>query len=153
MVFAVLPGSAAAVAATTAPQTNDVPRQPPPPILNESLAGRDSFGPELAAVLKERLAAGHVDPATTRLAARTGDRSALARALAVAADADAAEADRIALIDLLGERAESASLALLLSLATGPASDAIRSGSYKLRPSIRRGLRTRFRTRSKSGLR
>jgi mono/diheme cytochrome c family protein len=41
---AVLTGAIAAVAAaTTGRQTNDLPRQQLPPILNESLAGRDSF--------------------------------------------------------------------------------------------------------------
>ena len=77
MVVAVLTGSAAAVAATTAPQTNDVPRQPPPPILNESLAGRDSFDLYCAAC---HGTTAHGDgPVAAQLKTRPPDLTQLAR--------------------------------------------------------------------------
>jgi len=68
---------AAAVAATTAPQTNDVPRQPPPPILNESLAGRDSFDRYCAAC---HGTTAHGDgPVAAQLKTRPPDLTQLAR--------------------------------------------------------------------------
>ena len=60
-------------------------------------------------------------PATltlTRLAARVGSRSAIERARAVAADSHAPERERLAMLDLLGELKDRASVGLLLDLAT-----------------------------------
>ena len=67
----------------------------------------------------------------TRLAARFGSRPAGERARAVAADRRSSEPDRLAMLDLLGELKDRASLGLLLDLSTrdDSASSSVRSAA------------------------
>jgi putative membrane-bound dehydrogenase-like protein len=108
-------------------------RRPLLAVLEDSLRGRPmgKLGPALARAVKGPPASGPgtFDPLTTRLAARAGDRAALDRAIAAAADRQAAEPDRLAMIALLGELSDRASLVPLLGLATGGESDALRTAA------------------------
>ena len=58
------------------------------------------------------------DVTLTRLAARAGSRPAMERARAIAADSHAPEQERLAMLDLLGELKDRASVGLLLNLTT-----------------------------------
>ncbi|MGP0066045.1 MAG: PVC-type heme-binding CxxCH protein [Isosphaeraceae bacterium] len=99
---------------------NDDARKPLLAVLDESLRGRKpgAVDPVLSASIMN-LAGRHAgDPVLTRLAARLGSRPAVDRARRVAADRRAPAADRLAMIDLLGELGDPASAGMLLDLAT-----------------------------------
>jgi len=69
------------------------------------------------------------DPALTRLAARLGSRPAAERVRAVAVDRRAAVPMRLAMIELMGERSDPASVVVLAGLATGDDPDAVRAAA------------------------
>jgi putative membrane-bound dehydrogenase-like protein len=71
------------------------------------------------------------DSTLIRLAARLGEDSALERLRSIVADRHAAEADRLAMLEILGELKDQASVDRLLKLATavGPVTASIRSAA------------------------
>lgn len=101
--------------------------------LDEATRGRQpgQMGPELTDTLRARLETGASDAATTRIAARANIPEALALAAARAADPGAADAERIAMIDLLGERGDRANLDALIKLAVEPGRDAVRAAALR----------------------
>jgi putative membrane-bound dehydrogenase-like protein len=94
-------------------------RRPLLAALDEAMRGRGSVAvaPGLARDVIGRADREPRDVTLTRLAARFGSRPASERARAVAANPRAPEPDRLAMIDLLGDLRDRASLGLLLDLA------------------------------------
>ena len=88
--------------------------------LDEAMRERkaETVAPDLARAIVELADRDPGDVTLTRLAARLGSQPALERARAIAADRRASEADRLAMLDLLGELKDRASVRLLLDLAT-----------------------------------
>jgi putative membrane-bound dehydrogenase-like protein len=86
--------------------------------LEKGLEGRkiDAVPPELADSMRTLAAASHPGVAQLRLAIRLGVEDAYARAIAQARDRSTPEADRIALIEILGQRPKPGGEAALLAL-------------------------------------
>jgi putative heme-binding domain-containing protein len=99
--------------------------------LDEAMSGRPagSVAPALIRAVVDLAVHDAGDPTLTRLAARLGSRPAGDRARAVAAERQAPESDRRLMLDLLGELRDLAALDLLLNLATGDESAAVRSAA------------------------
>jgi putative heme-binding domain-containing protein len=92
--------------------------------LEESMRGRRSgtVAPSLSEAIVERWAREPTDAILTRLAARSGDVSAVRRVVAVARDVQESEPNRLAMLDLQGELGNRESLPVLLDLAIEDAS-------------------------------
>ena len=92
----------------------------------------DTMAPSLAQTIVKLADRDPADPTLTRLAARAGSRSAMERARAIAASSHAAEHERSAMLDLLGELKDRASVGLLLNLATheNKAINAVRAAAF-----------------------
>ena len=88
--------------------------------LDEAMRGRGlvAVAPGLERAIVNRADRDPRDATLTRLAARLGDRPAVERARAVAADHRSPGPDRLAMLDLLGDLKDRVSLDLLLDLAT-----------------------------------
>ena len=101
----------------SAPTDHD--RRPLLAALDEALRGRkpDVVEPVLSKAILSLADHEPGDMTLTRLAARLGRRPAIERVRGVAVDRRAFEADRLAMLDLLGELKDPASVGLLLDLA------------------------------------
>jgi putative membrane-bound dehydrogenase-like protein len=98
---------------------SDKMRRPLLVALDEAVSERrsDVLAPSLAQALIKLADHDPTDVNITRLAARVGSPAAIERMRAIAADHGANEPDRLAMIELLGERKDRTSLALLMDLA------------------------------------
>jgi putative membrane-bound dehydrogenase-like protein len=98
----------------------DEARRPLLAALDGAMRGRGTVAvaPGLTRAVIARADRNPRDATLTRLAARFGSRPALERARAAAADRRSPETDRLAMLDLLGELKDRASLGVLLGLAT-----------------------------------
>ena len=85
-----------------------------------------SFSQELAQILVEHAEAHPQDQSLIRLAARVGNRAALEQVRRLATDQKATEADRRAMIELLGELKDREFLDRLIDIATHEPSSVIR---------------------------
>jgi putative membrane-bound dehydrogenase-like protein len=115
----------------SAPSSNM--RRPLLAALDEALRERraDTIAPSLVQAIVELVDHDVSDVTLTCLAARAGNRPAVERTRAVAANGHAPVADRLATIELLGELKDRASVGLLLDLATrdDTASTAVRTAA------------------------
>ncbi|QDV33778.1 PVC-type heme-binding CxxCH protein [Tautonia plasticadhaerens] len=95
--------------------------------LDEATSGRPApIAPPLAARIAGMARAGPDLVVLTRLSARSGDRAAFGRAVDGASDRSRPSGDRLALIDLLAERAEPETAGPLIRIATDDPSTEIR---------------------------
>ena len=106
----------------SAPTDDD--RRPLLAALDEAMRGRspEAVAPVLRRAILSLADREPGDVTLTRLSARLETRSAVERARTVALDSQVSEVDRLAMLDLLGELKDSASVGLLLDL--GDACDA-----------------------------
>ena len=108
-------------------------RRPLLAALDDAMRGRGTVAvaPALGRAVIDRADLDPRDVTLTRLAARLGNRPAADRARAVAADRRSPDPDRLAMLNLLGDLKDRASLGLILDLATGDdsASSAVRSAA------------------------
>jgi putative membrane-bound dehydrogenase-like protein len=89
-------------------------------LLDQAMHGRTakSVAPALATQLIDWANDDPRNPILTRHAARMRNKSALARAIAIAGDPRSADADRVLMLDLFGELRNPTSAGLLIDLAT-----------------------------------
>ncbi len=133
--YALEPGAAGeeACARLLASAPSEEARRPLLAELDEAMRGRGlvAVAPGLERAIVDRADRDPRDVTLTRLAARLGDRPAVERARAVAADHRSPGPDRLAMLDLLGDLKDRVSLDLLLDLATHDdlAPPAVRSGA------------------------
>ena len=110
-----------------------VDRKPLLVALDEALRGRkpETVAPVLSCTLETMAEQNRADTTLTRLAARLGSGPARDRVRSVVTDRQAAEAERLVMLEVLGELKDRASAAPLLDLATGvdPASASIQSAA------------------------
>ncbi len=110
----------AACARVIASAPSDQARRPLLGALDEAMRERraDAVAPGLAQTMVKLADHDPADTTLTRLAARAGSRSAMERARSIAANGRASEQKRLAMLDLLGELKDRASVGLLLNLTT-----------------------------------
>ena len=109
-----------ACARVIASAPSDQLRRPLLVALDEAMRERqaDTLAPSLVQIIVTLADHDPAEMTLTRLAARAGSRTAMERARAIAANGHAAENERLAVLDVMGEVKDRASVGLLLNLTT-----------------------------------